>query len=226
MRGGFDGLTSWLTGMFDRDGWRPAGVVVVGSDLDINALSWQLEKALPVPVFAQTMAQVTVARGAALAAAASTEFTDEQLLVATAGEPAPAPAARPRQFSYAGAVTALAAGAITFVTSLSLAVGLQLAPDNASGTTKHPAHTSTPQSKQLSRRPPRRRAARPRPGTGAAQSQMQPPAAPVAQPAAPMQQQNATSDAPDPNGHPPVVTRVLEHIPGAYGDSELDTSLA
>ncbi len=95
VRGGFDGLTSWLSGMFDRDGWRPSGVLVVGSDLDINALSWQLEKTLPVPVFAQSMAQVTVARGAALAAAASTEFTDEQLLVATAGEPAPEPAARP-----------------------------------------------------------------------------------------------------------------------------------
>jgi len=58
----------------------PAGVVVVGSDTDITGLSWQLEKALPVPVFAQTMAQVTVARGAALAAAQSTEFTDEHLV--------------------------------------------------------------------------------------------------------------------------------------------------
>jgi hypothetical protein len=39
VRGGFDGLMSWLTGMFDRDGWRPAGVVVVGSDTDITGLS-------------------------------------------------------------------------------------------------------------------------------------------------------------------------------------------
>ena len=46
VRGGFDGLTSWLTGMFDRDGWRPAGVVVVGADNDINGFSWQLEKTL------------------------------------------------------------------------------------------------------------------------------------------------------------------------------------
>jgi hypothetical protein len=215
VRGGFDGLTSWLSGMFDRDGWRPSGVLVVGSDLDINALSWQLEKTLPVPVFAQSMAQVTVARGAALAAAASTEFTDEQLLVATVGEPAPEPAARPRQFSYAGAVTALAAGAITFVTSVSLAVGLQLAPDNASGTAKHPVHTSTP---------PVEAAVAPSPAPHQAVqpiSQVQPPATAGAQPAAPMEQQNATSEAqPDPNGHPPVLTRVLEHIPGAYGDSD------
>ena len=207
VRGGFDGLTSWLSGMFDRDGWRPSGVLVVGSDLDINALSWQLEKTLPVPVFAQSMAQVTVARGAALAAAASTEFTDEQLMVSTTGEPAPEPAARPRQFSYAGAVTALAAGAITFVTSLSLAVGLQLVPDNASDTANHPAHTSTPPveaavAPQPAPPPAPREAAQP-------MSQAQPPASPAtapgALPVAPIEQQNA---------------RVLEHIPGAYGDSD------
>jgi len=220
VRGGFDALTSWLSGMFDRNGWRPAGVVVVGSDLDINALSWQLEKALPVPVFAQTMAQVTVARGAALAAARSTEFTDEQL-VATTSEPTPTPT-RPRQLSYAGAVTALAAGAITFVTSLSLAVGLELAPDNASGTAKHAVHTSTPPveaavAPQVAPPAPRE-AAQPA-------SQEQPPvsttsAEPGVQPVAPMEQQNATSEPqPGPNSRPPVLTRVLEHIPGAYGDS-------
>jgi hypothetical protein len=220
VRGGFDGLTSWLSGMFDRSGWRPSGVLVVGSDLDISALSWQLEKALPVPVFAQTMAQVTVARGAALAAAASTEFTDEQLLVATAGEPALTPA-RPRKFSYAGAVIALAAGAITFVTSLSLAVGLQLAPDNASGSAKHPVHTSTPPVEAAvasqAAPPAPRKAAQP-----ASQEQLPvgPTAEPGAQPVAPMEQQNATSEAQsDPNGGPPGLTRVLEHIPGAYGDS-------
>jgi hypothetical protein len=145
VRGGFDGLSSWLTGMFERSGWRPGGVVVVGADSDINGFSWHLEKALPVPVFAQTMAQVTVARGAALAAARSTEFTDEQLIAPTT-EPAAAPAARPRQLSYAGAVTALAAGAITFVSSLSIAVGIQLAPDAERGPANHHVvYTPTPQ---------------------------------------------------------------------------------
>src|SRR5262249_56335326 len=79
--GGFDGLRSWLTGMFHRKGWRPRAVVVVGADDDLNGVSWQLEKALPIPAFAHTMAQVTVARGTALAAAHSMEFTDEQLVV-------------------------------------------------------------------------------------------------------------------------------------------------
>jgi hypothetical protein len=224
VRGGFDGLTSWLSGMFDRNGWRPSGVLLVGSDLDISALSSQLDKALPVPVFAQSMAQVTVARGAALAAAASTEFTDEQLMFATAGEPALTPA-RPQRLSYAGAVTALAAGAITFVASLSLAVGLQLAPDNASATAKHPVHTPStiepPVEAAVAAQaapPAPREAAQP-----AAQERLPvstAPAEPAAQPAAPMEQQNATAaPQPDPNGRPPVLTRVLEHIPGASGDS-------
>jgi hypothetical protein len=204
--GGFDGLTSWLTGMFDRDGWRPAGVVVAGSDTDITALSWQLEKALPVPVFAQTMAQVTVARGAALAAARSTEFTDEQL-VARIDVPVAAPA-RPRQLSYAGAITVLAAGAITFVTSLALAVGLQLAPDKEAGTTKHVVHSPTPQIAEAVApavvSPPK--AESPAPQT------MTPAPVPSSEPV-------TDSGAPDPNGPQPYLTRVLDHIPADYGDA-------
>jgi hypothetical protein len=213
VRGGFDGLTCWLTGMFERNGWRPGGVVVVGADSDINGFSWQLEKALPVPVFAQTMAQVTVARGAALAAARSTEFTDEQL-VADTSEPAAAPA-RPRQLSYAGAVTALAAGAVGFVASVSLAVGIQLAPD-AQQARKHVVHAPTPQIAEAvapAVAPPRE--------TEQAVPQSKAPAGePVVQPGAPDEQQGAPAEPqPDPNGRQPYLTRVLEHIPGDTGDS-------
>ncbi|COV54494.1 Hypothetical protein ERS007706_00191 [Mycobacterium tuberculosis] len=109
---GLSGLTSWLTGMFGRDAWRPAGVVVVGSDSEVSEFSWQLERVLPVPVFAQTMAQVTVARGAALAAAQSTEFTDAQLVADSVSQPTVAPR---RSRHYAGAAAALAAAAVTFV---------------------------------------------------------------------------------------------------------------
>jgi hypothetical protein len=203
--GGFDGLTSWLTGMFDRDGWRPAGVVVAGSDTDITALSWQLEKALPVPVFAQTMAQVTVARGAALAAARSTEFTDEQL-VARVDVPVVAPG-RPRQLSYAGAVTALAVGAITFVASLSLAVGLQLAPKEA-GTTKHVVHSPTP---EVAEAVAPAVVSPPKAETPAPES-MTPAPVPSSEPV-------TDSGAPDPNGPQPYLTRVLDHIPADYGDA-------
>jgi hypothetical protein len=203
VRGGLDGLTSWLTGMFDRNAWRPAGVVVVGADDDIDAFSGQLEKALPVPVFGQSMAQVTIARGAALAAAQSTEFTDEQL-VSDISDPSERKAApsRSRRLSYTGAATALAAGAVTFVASLSLAVGLQLAPDRHSGTSGSVVHTPTPQVAEA--------------GTPA----VPPPAEAEPQASRP---QRLISDLPatqpgggDPNGQAPSPRRVLEHIPGAY----------
>lgn len=214
VRGGFDGLTRWLTGMFERNGWRPGGVVVVGADSDINGLSWQLEKALPVPVFAQTMAQVTVARGAALAAASSTEFTDEQL-VAHISEPADAPA-RPRRLPYAGAVTALAAGAVTFVASVSLAVGIQLAPDAQPAAPKHAVHPTTPQVAEAVAPavapPPETTQAAPHPAAPAGE--------PVVEPRAPEEQQGAPAEPqPDQDGRQPYLTRVLEHIPGDTGDS-------
>ena len=211
VRGGLDGLTYWLTGMFERDGWRPGGVVVVGGGSNLNGFSWQLEKALPVPVFAQTMAQVTIARGAALAAARSTEFTDEQL-VPRGGEPA-APSARSRRRSYAGAVTALAAGAVTFVSSLSLAVGMHLAHQGERAMPR--VHAPTPQLAEAVA--PAAVAPPPGPESG-------PPApapnskAPEGEPVG--QQENAPAEQqPDPGARQPYLTRVLEHIPGDAGDA-------
>jgi hypothetical protein len=215
VRGGFDGLSRWLRGMFERsNGWRPGGVVVVGADSDINGFSWQLEKTLPVPVFAQTMAQVTVARGAALAAARSTEFTDEQLVAHTA-EPA-TPPDRPRKLSYAGAVTALAAGAITFVSSLSLAVGIQLAPEGERAPAKHAVHAPAPQVAEAvaPAAAPRSEATPPAPQSKAPDGEPAPDAGVAGEQAgAPAEPQ------PDPNAQQPYLTRVLEHIPGDAGDS-------
>ncbi|OBK55523.1 DUF7159 family protein [Mycobacterium kubicae] len=215
VRGGYDGLTSWLTGMFDRSAWRPAGVVVVGSHADINEFSWHLENVLPVPVFAQTMAQVTVARGAALAAARSTEFTDAGL-VTESGEPA---AVRARSMQYTGAAAALAAAAVTFVASLSLAVGLELTPDKHSGTAQHAVHKSTA--------PVAESQAPALPTPAQVKSTV-----PVAAPQPPEEQEpvrltsggqiaqskpNNVAPQPDPNGGPLLLTRVLEHIPGSFG---------
>lgn len=216
VRGGFDGLSSWLSGMFERPaGWRPGAVVVVGADSDLNGFSWQLEKALPVPVFAQTMAQVTIARGAALAAANSTEFTDEQL-VAHVSEPVAVPVARPRKLSYTGAAAALAAGAITFVSSASLALGIQLAPASESAPSKHVVHA-----------PPAQIAEAVAPAV-APPPEVAPPApkpkAPAGEPApesgAGGEQQGAPDEPqPDASGRQPYLTRVLEHIPGDAGDA-------
>lgn len=215
VRGGLDGLTSWLTGMFDRSGWRPGGVVVVGSEADVSDFSWHLEKILPVPVFAQTMAQVTVARGAALAAARSTEFTDTELLAAPV-EPVVAAPRRSRQ--YAGAATTLAAAAVTFVASVSLALGMQLTPSRDSGTSQHVVHKSTPRVAE---------AVAPRPVAPPTQ------VVPVATPQPPAQQQPVRLTAgepddesaaggqpsgpaaqPDPGNGPFRLSHVLERIPG------------
>jgi hypothetical protein len=204
--GGFDGLRSWLTGMFERSGWRPGGVVVVGADSDIDGFSWQLEKALPVPVFAQTMAQVTVARGAALVAARSTEFTDEQLIPQASG-PAPAtPQRRPGHLSYAGAVTALAAGAVTFVSSLAVAVGIQFAPQAGHAPSKHVVHGQTPQVAEAVAPAVAPRGAEPATGQ------------PVSKPGTSAEEGAGGEQQSDPNGPQPYLTRVLEHIPGDTGD--------
>lgn len=215
VRGGLDGLTRWLTGMFDRDGWQPGGVVVVGAHRDIDGFSWQLEKALPVPVFVQSMAQVTIARGAALSAARSTEFTDEQL-VAHHSEPVSSVPARPRHLSYAGALTALAAGAITFVGSVSLAVGIHVGPASAPAA-KHTTHSPTPQAAEAAKAVAPLPAPPPvkRPVTHAA-----PPAGePAAGPVAPDEQPVVGGERqPDPGNGQPYLTRVLEHIPGDAGD--------
>lgn len=222
VRGGFRGLTSWLAGMFDRGAWCPEGVVVVGSDCDMDRLSWQLEKVLPVPVFAQTMAQVTVARGAALAAAQSTEFTDAQLLAEDIVAPVAVPA---RSRYYTRAATTLAAATVTFVGSLSLAVGLHMAPaedpETAGRTVRKPlprvaeavapAIAPSTQSGQLE------------PGAAPeAASAQEPPVklasgeqitGPIAADAPP----DASGSDSDPNGRPPLMRRVLDHIPGTYG---------
>ena len=230
VRGGFDGLSSWLAGMFDRNAWRPSGVVVVGADDDINALSWQLEKALPVPVFAQTMPQVTVARGAALAGARSTDFTDDALLVTDTQQPAAEPT-RPRQLSYTGAVTTLAAAAVTFVTSLSLALGLQLVPDRQPAAAEHAVHKSTPPvAEAVAPAVPSPAPAAPAapvvtPKPAAQPTQEEQPARltagePVAEPGSPDEQPSAAAPQEDPDHRSPLLTRVLEHIPGTAGDQD------
>lgn len=223
VRGGFDGLSSWLTGMFDRSAWRPAGVVVVGSDRDVSEFSWQLEKALPVPVFAQTMAQVTIARGAALAAARSTEFTDEGLVAATV-EPVAEPD-RSRRLSYAGAATTLAAAAVTFVASVSLTIGLQLSPDRDRDTAEHRVHHSTPpvvQAVASTPAPAPKRAELPAP---AEVSPPPVPQEPISLTADQQDEEPAPDDKPsaaapqtNPNNEPLLLTRVLDHIPGVHGD--------
>lgn len=220
VRGGFDGLTRWLTGMFERNGWQPGGVVVVGGHSDIDGLSWELEKTLPVPVFVQSMAQVTIARGAALSAARSTEFTDERL-VEHISEPIPARTQK-RQLSYAGAMTALAAGAVTFVGSVSLAVGIHVGPASAHAAPRHATRPPAPQIVEVAAVAPVPAAPQIKPPA----PQAKPPAGePISEPSAPEEQPGADGERQSVvDGRQPYLTRVLEHIPGDTGDPAVDSA--
>lgn len=138
--GGPERLIDRLTAMFDGDGPRPGGVVVVSTEHDLDSVSRRLQNALPVAVFTQSGVELALARGAALASARSTQFTDAAIVESIdldAAAPTPS-----RVRSSAGALTMLAAGAVTFVASLSLAVGPQLVPDREPAA--HPAHRPVP----------------------------------------------------------------------------------
>jgi hypothetical protein len=218
LTGGPGRLVQWLTTLFDRSSWQPGGIVVVGPDEDLEALSWRLEKAVPVPVITQSGTQLALARGAALASAESTEFIDTEMFETVnsgRGERGSS-----RQHSYAGAMTMLVTGAVTFVASLSLAVGPHLVPDRATAPVQHVVHRAAP--------PPVVQAPAPRPAAveapaeapAAAQPQSVvseepsaelPAAQPVPPPAPPPPA--APPPPPEPNPHP-LLTKLLERLHG------------
>jgi len=228
--GGAGRLVGWLTSLFNRSSWQPGGVVVVGPDEDLEALSWRLEKAVPVPVLTQTGAQLALARGAALASADSTEFTDTEMIETVSGDRGGRGSTR--QNSYAGALTMLVAGAVTLVASLSLALGPRLVPDRAAGPVHHVAHraASAPAPQAPAPRPAAVEApiARPAPAPAehptevpaAAQPQTVaseepsaglPAAAPVPPPAPPQPVPPPPPPQPDPH---PLLTKLRERLHG------------
>lgn len=232
LSGGAGRLVGWLTNLFDRSSWQPGGIVVVGPDEDLEALSWRLEKAVPVPVITQTGTALALARGAALASADSTQFTDTELVETVYGKQGER--ASSRQSSYAGALTMLVAGAVTFVASLSLALGPRLVPDRATGPVQHVVHrAATPPLAQAPAPQPaavKTPIARPAPlpapveqptqAPAAAQPQTVvsdepsaelPAAAPVPPPAPP--QPVIPPPPPPPNPHP-LLTKLLERLHG------------
>jgi hypothetical protein len=237
LAGGNGRLLEWLTTMFDRSSWQPNGVVVVGAPEELDALSQRLEKALPVPVITQTGAQLALARGAALASAQST-FTDAEMVESI--DRKRLQYRGPHQRSYAGAMTMLVAGAVTFVASLSLAVGPRLVPDRAPGPVQHVVHKSaTPPVAQAPAPPPaavevpaaqpapepppsaqpsEEPAAAPAPAQPQAVVSAEPPAGlPAAAPVPPPAPPQPVPPPPPPNPHP-LLTKVLERLHGHQND--------
>jgi hypothetical protein len=123
--------------------------------------------------------------------------------------------AQPRKASYTGALTALAGGTLTFISSLSLAVGIQLAPDTESAPAKHVVH-APPQVAEASAPA----VAPPPEAAPTAPKAKAPVGEPAPQAGAPGPQEGAPAEQqPDPNAQQPYLTRVLDHIPGDAGDS-------
>ncbi|OBI41527.1 hypothetical protein A5707_07365 [Mycobacterium kyorinense] len=237
--GGADRLARWLTTMFERSTWQPDGVIVVGADHVVDALSWQLDEALPVPVFTQSGVAPALARGAALAAADATQFADSPI-----PEPIDTPTPRPvrsRPPAYAGALTMLVAGAATFVASVSLAIGPRLLPDRPTEPVRQAVHKAAPAPVAQAPAPPPARVEAP---PVHAAPEPAPPEEPVVV-AAPVEPQNGFTaepstdlpvaaaapppppeplpppPPPEPNPHP-LLTRVLERLHGHHDDAPPD----
>jgi hypothetical protein len=229
LSGGSEHLIQWLTALFERSSWQPSGVVVVGADHDTNILASRLSS-LPVPVLTQNNAELALARGAALVAAQSTEFTDAEMLEVVNDRRLDPQAIRRR--SYAGAATMLAAGAATFVASVSLALGPHLVPQHAPAPVRPVLHWAAP--------PPALAAPAPAPPpvVKAPAARPAPPPEPVRQPV--VEQQPVTAAAPvaapvpppepvppavpppppeQPNPHP-LLTKLLERLHGQAPDQQ------
>lgn len=151
-----DVVFEWLYELMAPDSWHPEALVVVGTGLaalgvDLAALGGDLEAALDIPVFAPEEAELALARGAALASVRSHEVGLAQLDDYT-WEPVGG-RARTRSRGTVVGMAALAAGAVTFVVSLSVAAGMQLSPDRDVTETAHRTVAAAPAPEPAPERP-------------------------------------------------------------------------
>ncbi|ORA79498.1 hypothetical protein BST28_11695 [Mycolicibacter kumamotonensis] len=133
--GGTDDVIGWLADAFGARRRRPEVLMMAGSMRGMDRLGRRLESKLSVPVFVQAGAQQALARGAALALAPHADLAG-----APDGPLIGGAARRSMPLAYAGALTMLAGGAVTFVASLSAALSLQLGPGRDVPDVRAPEH--------------------------------------------------------------------------------------
>ena len=113
-------LTSSVIAVLDLTDRRPDAVFVVGSD-DVDVIVSSFEAILEAPVFSAAEAELALARGAALASAR--DVNDAEALGVLP---------ELRSTSRIGVLSGvLAAAVLTFIVSLSMALGLRVPPDSA-----------------------------------------------------------------------------------------------
>ncbi|AQA05390.1 hypothetical protein BVC93_26760 [Mycobacterium sp. MS1601] len=157
-----EALIDWVGATLAED-MRPEGLFMVGSVPGLRDTASTLEAELKLPVFNPPEAELALAHGAALASADGGVLPFDFDV--------PVLPAKPRRNPVAAPLTMLVAGAVTFVVSLSIAVGDQLAPETVP--------TASAEKIQESRAVPQ---ARPTPPQPAAPPAVEVPAPPVVAP--------------------------------------------
>ncbi|WP_448458907.1 DUF7159 family protein [Mycolicibacterium elephantis] len=124
--GSEEALIHWLHAVFCRVDWPPQALVVVSAGGAVDELLPRLEGLLSVPVYAPAGSELALARGAALAWTHNADFGLDDHVESFDRAPR-----HRRRIGQTGALAMLAAGAVTFVVSLSAAVSMQLAPTDS-----------------------------------------------------------------------------------------------
>jgi len=147
-------LVDWLTTTFNRDGWLPECLHLVGSHDDLDAVKGPIGDTLPIPVIASVDSQLALARGAALATvwpvavisppvaeAARTETPrpDRSKLVKDAKKVAVSAAA----FAVVAGVLSLAAGSALNVGEVSMEAANSPAVDTSATSSVRPVAAPT-----------------------------------------------------------------------------------
>ena len=118
-------LPSSVIAVLELNAWRPAAIFVVGSARDLDLVTSTLGDVTESPVFSAAEADLALARGAALASARAVNTLDPK---------------RTRVPARIGALASvIVAAVVTFVVSISAAVGLSLTGDRDSAPQAAPA---------------------------------------------------------------------------------------
>ncbi|MDT5019307.1 MAG: hypothetical protein QOD39_5467, partial [Mycobacterium sp.] len=133
-------LVDWLTTIFDRDGWLPESLHLVGARDDLDAVAGPIGEALPIPVSDSLDTQLALARGAALVMVTPIAVRTAPTVEApTDDHDEPAPRRdRPWLAAHAKRVTISAAAVAIVGAALSLAAGSALNVETVSAQVANP----------------------------------------------------------------------------------------
>ncbi len=131
-------IVDWLTTTFNRDGWLPESLYLIGARDDLDAVSGPIGDALSIPVFDSVDNQLALALGAALTTVSSVAVRPSQAAQTPGNDPPPR-RDRPWLVSHAKRVTMSAAAVSIVGAALSLAAGSALNVENVSAQEANPS---------------------------------------------------------------------------------------